>query len=922
MALDYKKKKNLIRSPDEYTRYYGNFRGVDFSSEETEVNEQRFAYAVNMYKDYRSSEGNAIETIPGFRRRFETPLEQNARSGTATNEKINGIHEFTYFENNERKSILIVHAGTNLYAWDKEHSVNTIVSMYAEIPKDEPLTISMKDTHCTEVVSIEIPAAKSGILDSGFSYADGILTLQSDVFKSYEGKDAIIRYKELTINKDNAICTSMANAESKSFSFNNRLYILDGECFRVVYRDKDKLVATSVKTDAADTDISDPTKITWGTTYFPTTYSSIPCIETSSSTTPDNSPGNTPEDENPENDSETSTDRYPFQNISEYEYEQENLLNAYYRHSYTAPSSDSFVLPIYSEDAVVAMIGHDIYGKKRTFVEKRDVNSDPSEGVEGFYIVSIKDKGEDTGKKVLRNTGKGVNPDYFAAGVDIVYMKSADKTKEHNMYVDFAKIDKCTNFITFDNRIFLTGNPDYPNLLFYCGNNNETGYIDPTYFGELDYVQDGVEEAPITGLITVADTLAVLKNYAKQDSSIYFHTRMETNEGVAPVTYPSQPGLSGVGCLGACVNFLDDPIFISPLGVEAIGQLSVRLERAVEHRSSLIDAKLTSMDLSKAKFAEWDGYLVLLLPGGKMFLADSRQRYTHSSGVMQYEWYYIEGVGVYEDDDTEYYYALEMDESVPDVVDGYEVALAKNVYNVDTYLAENLINSPVKAEEDEELEVEPLVDGGYLYYVLKPTWDGHSMNEYGYPKTEIKAILCENRGSRTGGIFHEATHIINIDRNLYFGTNNGVICSFNFDLFKDGKLPQYFYSFDGHTINCGVATKLDNCGIPHLAKSTIKKSTVVKTKSMYDSAAKIRVRTNNKGYESVARINSGIFDFEHTDFSSFSFAAEGQTIFAVKEKEKHWVEKQHWIYSDEFERPFAIHYLAFRYKVSGRIKNR
>ena len=80
MAL--KTKKNLIKTPTEYTRYYGDFRGVDFSSEQTEVHEQRFAYAVNMYRDYRNSEGNVIETFPGFRRVIE---DANGR-------KINGIH--------------------------------------------------------------------------------------------------------------------------------------------------------------------------------------------------------------------------------------------------------------------------------------------------------------------------------------------------------------------------------------------------------------------------------------------------------------------------------------------------------------------------------------------------------------------------------------------------------------------------------------------------------------------------------------------------------------------------------------------------------------------------------------------------------------------------------------------------------------
>lgn len=89
---------------------------------------------------------------------------------------------------------------------------------------------------------------------------------------------------------------------------------------------------------------------------------------------------------------------------------------------------------------------------------------------------------------------------------------------------------------------------------------------------------------------------------------------------------------------------------------------------------------------------------------------------------------------------------------------------------------------------------------------------------------------------------------------------------------------------------------------------------------MIASAAKVRVRTNNKGYASVARVNSRVFSFDDVDFSDFSFVSTDQTIFAIKEKEKHWVEKQHWIYSDEYQRPFSVHYLAFRYKVSGRIK--
>ena len=45
--MAYYKKKNLLKSRDIYNRYYGDFRGVDFSSDHTQVAEQRLAYAVN-----------------------------------------------------------------------------------------------------------------------------------------------------------------------------------------------------------------------------------------------------------------------------------------------------------------------------------------------------------------------------------------------------------------------------------------------------------------------------------------------------------------------------------------------------------------------------------------------------------------------------------------------------------------------------------------------------------------------------------------------------------------------------------------------------------------------------------------------------------------------------------------------------------
>ena len=107
--------KNLLSSGDTYNRYYGNFRGVDFSSDHTQVSEQRFAYLVNMYKDYQSAQGQAIETIPGFRRRVE-----------GLGGQVYGIFPFSYKEKNssEIENVILIHAGTKLWLWQHSKKIS------------------------------------------------------------------------------------------------------------------------------------------------------------------------------------------------------------------------------------------------------------------------------------------------------------------------------------------------------------------------------------------------------------------------------------------------------------------------------------------------------------------------------------------------------------------------------------------------------------------------------------------------------------------------------------------------------------------------------------------------------------------------------------------------------------------------------
>ena len=117
--------KNLLKDRDEYTRYFGAFSGVDFSSDHTEVRDDRFAYLKNMYKDYQSGQGEAIETIPGFRRLF------------TADETLNGIHVFQRYTNGGLEKKVLLHIGDTLWEYDSNfESCKCLIKKKSEYEKD------------------------------------------------------------------------------------------------------------------------------------------------------------------------------------------------------------------------------------------------------------------------------------------------------------------------------------------------------------------------------------------------------------------------------------------------------------------------------------------------------------------------------------------------------------------------------------------------------------------------------------------------------------------------------------------------------------------------------------------------------------------------------------------------------------------
>lgn len=209
---------------------------------------------------------------------------------------------------------------------------------------------------------------------------------------------------------------------------------------------------------------------------------------------------------------------------------------------------------------------------------------------------------------------------------------------QDNVSVTFKKtiagyadnILKSTLLQVFDNRVFVSGNPDRPNVLWHCRLSN------PAYFSDLDYYIEGVDSTPIKGLVAGNDALWVFREPSQANTTVFYHqptTDMEYGK-----IYPSRHSSITTGCIGKAVNFNDDIVFFSDRGMEGISG-DVTTEQAVAHRSSFADRKMIAeSDYKKMILAEWEGYLIVFI-GDKAYLADSRTAFTYENHI-EYEWFY------------------------------------------------------------------------------------------------------------------------------------------------------------------------------------------------------------------------------------------------------------------------------------------
>ena len=208
--------------------------------------------------------------------------------------------------------------------------------------------------------------------------------------------------------------------------------------------------------------------------------------------------------------------------------------------------------------------------------------------------------------------------------VSIRYKKAVEGVKN--------KILNCTLLEVFDNRVFFSGNKDYPNVIWHCSLN------DPTYCADLDYYNEGLDTAKVKGMVAGNNALWVFKEPSQANTTVFYHT--PTIDSEYGKIYPNTHSNISTGCIGRAINFNDDIVFFSDRGMEGISG-DITTEQVIAHRSSLVDRKLIAEpDYADMILEEWEGYLIVII-GNKIYLADSRATFTNENHF-EYEWFYWE----------------------------------------------------------------------------------------------------------------------------------------------------------------------------------------------------------------------------------------------------------------------------------------
>lgn len=282
-------------------------------------------------------------------------------------------------------------------------------------------------------------------------------------------------------------------------------------------------------------------------------------------------------------------------------------------------------------------------------LQPKRINSFVSDGTATEFLLDS--MGIDTAEVIVWVDGeeKSEGEDYTVdreAGKVIFTQAPADSEGLDSVTIRFSKtvagyrerICKCTIAGSFglgsDSRVFLTGNPEYPNTDW------QSGLYDPTYFPDTGYTRLGSENTAIMGYLKQYDSMIVVKEQADDETGLFIRSAELTENSEA--IFPVKEGIAGMGAVSpyAFGTLAGDPVFLSPGGVYGLDTNAVTQQRSVQLRSFFINPRLTrESSLGEAVGAVWGQFYVVCV-NGHAYVANGSQTNENPMGGRGYEWYY------------------------------------------------------------------------------------------------------------------------------------------------------------------------------------------------------------------------------------------------------------------------------------------
>ena len=215
------------------------------------------------------------------------------------------------------------------------------------------------------------------------------------------------------------------------------------------------------------------------------------------------------------------------------------------------------------------------------------------------------------------------------------------KSNDITCYINKCKFGILYGYGGNNNRVFVSGNSDFKNVDWFSAIN------DMTYFSTDDYSVVGVD--PIVGYSrTVSGGLVIHKKLSDTDCTVYYRDYNSSNQ---KQIFPLSSGVKNIGCLTphCCVNFMNDSLFLSELGIFGlVNNSNNNNEKFAEERSYYIKPSLLNEEHLENAIATVNGFRYYLYVNGKIYMADKRflGSQSLSTSDYQYEWFVFDNMDV------------------------------------------------------------------------------------------------------------------------------------------------------------------------------------------------------------------------------------------------------------------------------------